>query len=89
LRIGRQSRENQVRNFTRPEMLISRFRISSLIESRVILKLFAVSPVGLLAGYEPIISILLNNGMFMLLGKSEKDFVRSYHTVRKGIYLSE
>ena len=77
------AREGQERNYTTATMLKNRLKIGSIMESKVLLKTFQISPNGLLPNNEPIITLLLNTDMLILVGRVYKNFTQPYIPVIK------
>ncbi len=63
-------------------MLMYKFKIGSIVESKLLLKSFQLSPSGLLPGNEPIIALLLNIDVLILVGRAHKNFTQPYLPVR-------
>jgi len=72
------AREGQEKNFTTATMLKHRLRIGTLMESKVLLKTFQISPNGLLPNNEPIIALLINTDMLILVGRVYKSFTQPF-----------
>jgi len=75
---NQKARENQERNYTTASMLRYRFRISSIMESKLLMKSFKISPNGLLPGNEPILALLLNIDTLILMGRVPRSFMEHY-----------